>query len=332
VNGLVNKTRLLATFLLFVTGTGPALAEGDDVQALLQRMFQAGSMHSYKGTFVYTRNNAMHAMSIYHAAGPDGIRERLVSMDGSGREVIRDNDLVTCYLPDRRSVVVEKARPSGGQFPPRFPTNIDDLLPYYEFSVVPKCRERVANRTTAKIMVTPRDEFRYGYRLWIDKETGLLLKTKLLGAGDTAVEQFMYTSIEYLPSLPEELLKPAIDGSDFTWMRPGEAGSAMHMGPQNEWRFTELPPGFQLQMHMAHHPVENTNATEHLLLSDGLASISVFIARYDGEGDSLMGGSRMGAVNAYGRVVDGYHVTAVGEVPQAAVRMVAESIVRKPAH
>ncbi|HEB58356.1 MAG TPA: hypothetical protein ENJ01_03965 [Gammaproteobacteria bacterium] len=324
------SSRFVAVFLLLATGTLPVMAEKDDAQALLERMFRASSMHSYQGTFVYTRNNAMHAMSIYHSAGPSGIRERIVSMDGSGREVIRDNDLVTCYLPDRRSVVVEKARPSSDQFPPQFPTRIDELLPFYDFSVVPECRERVANRTTSKIMVTPRDEFRYGYRLWIDKETGLLLKTKLLGAGDVAVEQFMYTSIQYMPKLPDDLLKPTIDGAGFNWVRSDENGAELHMGPQKEWGFTELPPGFRMEMHTAHHPVDERMSTEHLLLSDGLASISVFISRHDGKGEELMGGSRMGAVNAYGRVVDGYHVTAVGEVPQAAVRMVAESIVRKP--
>ncbi len=320
------SARALALALGLVA-SGAVLAGGTDVDRVrvwLERMQAAGSRYSYDGTFVYVRGDEVSTMRLIHSVRDGRMRERLVSLDGNGREVIRTEDRVTCFLPDRKAVVVEKARPKG-DFPPSFPTRIDDLVAYYDFAVDEACRDRVAGLATAKITISPRDGYRYGYHLWVDRRTGLLLKSHLLDERMRPVEKFMFTHLTYLDEVPEEWLEPGIKGDGFTWYRAEDPAGPGHLRQTREWVLTDVPPGYRLTMHGEHQPARASRMQEHLVLSDGLASVSVFIEPADDE-DNLMGGSRMGAVSAWGRVLNGYHVTVVGEVPLAAVRRIARAV------
>jgi len=70
---------------------------------------------------------------------------------------------------------------------------------------------------------------------------------------------------------------------------------------------------------------------EHLVYSDGLAAVSVFIEKTDRPaGVGSKGPSRMGAIHAYSKVMDGEQVTVVGEVPESTVAMIGESVKRLP--
>lgn len=318
---MINK--LVAVVILILPAT--VLAEDiDRIQRLLGKMQHAAHMVSYDGTFVYSQNSQLSAMRIIHSADKDGERERLVSLDSTGREVIRNRDGVTCILPDSNAVVVEKKRPPI-QFPPPFPEKIDHLTAQYHFSL--KGEEKVAGRLAYKLNIKPRDQFRYGHQLWIDKKTGLLLKTHLLNEQGQPVEQFMFTHIKYLKKVPEELLKPGVDSGKLTWYEATNDLDGDAKGNSKRiWKITRLPVGFKRDHQGWHATPMGNKPLEHLVFSDGLASISVFIEDQKGD-DNLMGGTRMGGVNAHGRSLNGYHVTAVGEVPEATVKMISESIV-----
>ena len=319
-----SRSLWLIAFALFST----AVVSDDQterVQKLLERMYNASHLKNYDGTFVFSRNNSMNAMRIIHSSSNLGVKERIVSLDGNGREVIRNNNLVTCILPDKKSVVVEKNM-SKGSFPPSFPVNIENLIPFYEFSIKEDCREKVAGRASAKISITPRDRYRYGYRLWVDRETDLLLKTVLLDENEKPIEQFMFTKIEYLEKVPEVLLQPEATGKEFTWMEPDAEPTPSSSRTSSKWKFERMLPGFKVNAQVARSPSRTKKLMDHLVLSDGLATVSVFIEKTQDHSESLQGGSRMGAVNAYGKALNGHHVTAVGEVPQAAVRLISGSI------
>ena len=156
-----SKTRFSLT-LLFL----PLLAFASDQHALVQewlkKMHTAAHTLNYEGTFVYGQKDQLSSMRIIHSANDKEEKERLVSMDGSGREVIRKGNSVTCILPDTQTVVVEKSR-TDSQFPPMFPTTIERLTPNYDFKVMD--RSRIAGRKTQKISITPKDDIRYGHHL-----------------------------------------------------------------------------------------------------------------------------------------------------------------------
>jgi sigma-E factor negative regulatory protein RseB len=319
------KSKLAVVLLTVALPLQLVAASGlESVQAWLEKMHQAAHTLNYDGTFVYGQQNQLSTMRIIHSVSETGERERLISMDDTGREVIRDGDTVTCILPDSQSVMVEKSRPEA-TFPPTFPMKVGQLSQYYELSMAGK--SKVAGKPTQKILITPRDNLRYGHALWVDEKTGLLLKTHLLNEQGEPVEQFMFTQITFLAEVPDELLEPGVVGKNFTWYEVKDDDPNLTTNKESPWQVTALPPGFKQDMKRMHRMPTSIMPVEHRVYSDGLASVSVFIERNDDEDkDNLFGGSHMGAVNAHGRNLNGYHVTVVGEVPQAAVRMIGESV------
>jgi sigma-E factor negative regulatory protein RseB len=300
------------------------LAENaSSVETWLQKMHQAAHTSNYTGKFVYQQDNQLTLMRIIHAANEEGEQERLISLDGVGREVIRSKGSVTCILPDSKSVVVEKGRPEQ-QFPPVFPVTIENLSRYYQFSL--DRLENVAGRIAQKIVISPNDQYRYGHKLWVDYQTGLLLKTHLVDKRGNLLEQFMFTEIEFLDTVPEEMLKPTVSGEKYTWheAKGEDPVNTADMASQ-QWVVGSLPAGFTNDMRRRHH-MPNQKIVRQLVFTDGLASVSVFIEKYQKNMPNLVGASRMGAVNAYGRLLQDHHITAVGEVPRITVQMITESV------
>jgi len=301
-----------------------AAQDQEKIQNWLEKMHTAVHGLNYEGIFVYGQHNQLSSMKIIHSVDDNRERERLILMDGSGREVIRDNNKVTCYLPDRNSVVVEKSRPRSN-FPPRFPIDLKILQQNYNLSL--DGQGKVAGYSAQKITILPKDNLRYGYHLWVEEKTGLLLKTHLVVEDGIPVEQFMFTQLRFHEQVPEALLQPGIDGSQFNWYEktpPQKQPSSDKK--QANWQVQPLPTGFQPDMNRMTTLPENLMPVEHLIFSDGLATVSVFIEEMMDSENNLRGGSHTGAVHAFGRALDNYYVTVVGEVPFLTVKMFAESL------
>ncbi len=321
---MISKLFLISLLQLPVLVYATELAE---VQKLLKKMQYAAHMQSYDGTFVYSQDkNKLSAMRIIHSADSKGERERLVSLDSTGREVIRDARSVTCILPDRNVVVVEKGRPPV-QFPPPFPDKLDHLKDQYTFSM--QGEEKVAGQWAYKLVVKPNDNYRYGHRLWIDKKTGLLLKTHLVTERGKMVEQFMFTHIKYMKKVPDKLLNPSVDSTKFDRYESDDIkAKSKPVNSAQLWQVTKLPPGFKRDHQRRLQMPRSRAMSNQLVFSDGLASISVFI-EHNMKTPNLIGRTNMGAVNIHGKKFKNYHVTAVGEVPHASVKMISESVTLK---
>ncbi|MCW9025592.1 MAG: MucB/RseB C-terminal domain-containing protein [Gammaproteobacteria bacterium] len=324
-----NKITFFTILLLFPFAFVQAVEHNEEIQYWLKKMYSAAHTLNYEGIFVYGQHNELSSMKIIHSAGPGGERERLISMDGTGREVIRDHKKVTCYLPDKKSIVVEQARPQT-MFPPRFPVNISQLEKNYHLSLAGI--GEVAGYSSQVIDIKPRDNLRYGHRLWVEKVNGLLLKTHLLTEDDAPVEQFMFTHLNIMDQIPEEWLKPKRDMSNMSRFEAPEHQEQSKAEASHNWVITKMPNGFKHNMQRLTNLTDNTQPVEHLMISDGLASVSVFIEQGTGSQENLIGGSHMGAVHAFGRVIDDHHVTVVGEVPFLTVKMIGESVNTQTSH
>ncbi|MBI3561346.1 MAG: MucB/RseB C-terminal domain-containing protein [Gammaproteobacteria bacterium] len=310
---------MLATTCVFATDT-------KQIEQWLQQMHSAAHTLNYIGTFAYQQGRQLTAMRIIHAVDPEhGERARLISQDAIGREVIRDRDRLLCILPDIHSVIVEKGRQES-EFPPEFPVDIDELMDTYTF--VLEKQERVTGRTAQKLVIKPKDKFRYEHRLWIDTQTGLLLQKKMYDEHKHLIEHFVFTEIQF-PTQPieDEQFEPGITSKDYKWVETGdESDPAQSRGG---WTVLNLPAGFYEDV-ARHHRMPNTKSyIDHLVYTDGLASVSVFIEPLTAKSKKLNGASRLGAVNAYGRVTEKYHILAVGEVPQSTLRMINTSVYYK---
>ena len=302
----------------------PAWAKQDDnPHAWLVRMTDAARQLNYDGTFVYRNGTHMESMRIIHRVDESGERSRLVALSGVKREVLRDHAQVVCILPDDESVVVAKTRPPS-PFYAAILTATEGFSDNYALSV--SGGDRVAGRQTEVLMLAPRDEYRYGYNLWVDRETGLLLKSDLLSGDETPIEQFIYTSLSLPDEIADELLEPGITGQQLTW-RISEASSDDGEGDSESspWAVDWLPTGFMMADCSQSSASPGKHSVTQMVYTDGLASLSVFVEAL-AEDEPLEGLSAMGAMNAFGRVVSGFQVTVVGEVPAGTVEAVALSV------
>ena len=314
--------------ILLLLWSLPSSAGGADTsnqaRQLINAMSSAGRQLNYDGIFVYRHGSKMDTMRIIHKANGGNEQERLVSLTGSAREVIRDSETVTCYFPDNQAVLVEKSRYKKF-LSTQLPEPIEKIADYYDFSVGGK--ERVAGRSAWIINIMPRDDYRYGYQLWIDEETKLMLKSELKDDSGWPVEQILFTSISFLPDIPDELLKPAVSGKGYTWYSNSAKGSPV-TADRSAWEVTSLPTGFMLTGREKQDAPENGTPLEHMIYSDGLAMVSVFIEQVNAPGNLQAHPTKIGGVNTFAIYTNGYQVTAVGEVPLKTVRLMANSVVQ----
>lgn len=291
----------------------------------LTRMAEALRTQNYEGTFVYFHDNKLEAMQVVHQADERGERERLFALSGAPREILRDNDVVKCILPDDRSVLVEKRAGRSTPFPTNIPAESETLEAQYE--LLDLGSGRVAGRECKIIGIKPRDGFRYGYRLWLDEVTALPLKSELLAESGEVVEQVMFTEIRPAKVIPEAALRQQVSAEGYKWHVRDPKPETLST-PLPFWEARILPPGFKLANDRRRQG--RNGPVRHLIYSDGLASVSVFAEPWNADRESLQGLSRMGAVSAFGRQMSGYQLTVVGEVPPATVSMIAESLALQP--
>lgn len=315
---------VLAAALLWSTASWAGAQAGTQKEAMarIERMVTAARTLNYDATFVYHHGGMMDQMRIIHRYAEGSERERLVTLSGSTREVLRDDSRVTCIIPDSQSVVVGKSRPQALYGSSVLTASGYDA--HYRLSLAGKTR--VAGRTAELIKIEPKDKFRYGYRLWVDEESGLLLRSELVSESGATLESIVYTSLKTPKQIPDELLEPEIDGNGFSWYTSTEPESAQNRS--SVWRTEWLPPGFTMRDRESAPMPTGRMPVEHLVYGDGLASLSVYIEALDTSAMPLEGGSRMGAMSAYGRMVGKYQVTVVGEVPAATVQAVGRAIAK----
>jgi len=256
-----------------------------------------------------------------------GIKEKLVSLNGLAREIIRNNDEVVCYLPDKKAVMAghRSGRPiEQTKFPAILPDNIEHLNQSYKIDT--KDAERIAGRPTVLVSIDPRDSLRYGYRFWADQATGLLLKSDLVDSNGKTIEQFMFTDIKIGQPIKDKDLEPSYSGKGMVWHRGGE-DSAEKVPDSEHWQVHDLPAGFRVTGRMIRDVPGKPHPVTHLVISDGLAAVSVFIENSvspDKNSGPMV--TSMGAAHAYRASMDGHQITAVGEVPASTVELIGRSL------
>src|ERR1700730_2258081 len=245
----------------------------DDPRDWLQKMNHALATRNYDGTVFHLSEGRVETMRIVHRVRAGRVTERLQSLDGSGREFIRNNDELTCYLPDQHTVLVEP-RPEHGPFLgslPQFGLGVNE---FYRIESLPAAR--ILGRAARVIAVTPKDQFRFGYRLWLDEKTAMPLKTQLCDSRGQVIEQIFFARLEMPESIPDSALAPAVRTEGMRWARQGPSHDTASPA-LSAFRASELPPGFHLTIAGAQTIGGATAPARHLVYSDRVATLSVFI-------------------------------------------------------
>ncbi len=318
----MRSSERLAVLALGCLAAGAACA--DEPARWLQRMNEAIATRNYDGTFSHWHGGQVEMLRIIHRVQDGTVSERLASLDGSGREFIRTGGQLACYLPDKRTVLVEQRPQQETLF--TFPAVSEQTASFYDIRELR--RERFNRRDTHLITVTPKDEYRYGYRLWIDDKTAMPLKSELCDAQGRVIEQIVFADLTLSTRIADAAFKPEVSTEGFQWVRdvplprPAPPGGAT-------WTAVRLPPGFHMTVRTAQTLPGATGPVDHLVFTDGVASVSVFVEIQQGPPATPPGVGEVttvGSSSAFSTVVDGHKVTAVGEVPPSTLQFIAMQV------
>ena len=295
----------------------PALAESG--QEWLGRMAAALNNASYVGEFVSESADRSERLAITHRVRDGVVSERLVSLSGNGRELVRENDEVVVYLPDQRLAIIER-RSGRSDLMGALPQFEGRMASWYKVDYVG--REATIFGPTAVVAVRPLDGYRFGYRLWIDVDSHMPVRSDLADGAGRVIERLRFTKLEFVNDIPDSAFEPALDRSKLRWVR--QSPQADDEAPA--WRAAQVPPGFKLSV-SGMQAVAGTGApVSHLVYSDGLASVSVFIHAPTPGQLPVPRSGRSGVASAFSTVVDGHQVTAVGEVPPRTLKFIATGL------
>jgi sigma-E factor negative regulatory protein RseB len=309
-------------------------ADKREAQSWLKKIQSAAQKLNYSGTFVYQQGNQMRTSRITHLLEGRNEIEKLEILDGKPREYIRTNDEIVCYVPEAKTLLVEK-RITHDIFPAILAANSSDLTESYD--VLKGETGRVAGHESQAIVLEPKDSLRYGYKLWAEKSTGLLLRAQTLNEKNEVVEQIAFTQIA-IGGIDRSRVKPSFSNTS-GWR---VENSVMSQTSLSGWTVKSIPPGFRKIREVkrmvtdtaAPHPAASVVAppqhreVSQMVFSDGLAAISVFIE--PGTHSRTEGSMQQGALNIVGKRQGDFWLTIVGEVPAAAIKQVANSIEFKP--
>ena len=299
-----------------------ALAERIEPNEWLSRMSAAVQMTSYEGTVIRIRDGKAEALKVVHTVSDGVVREKVVAQEGNGLEIIRNGNEVHCILPDRRSVRVEEWDDQSTLFS-TLPTSEIRFGSEYDVSIVRE--ERVAGRPAVLVAIRPHDSYRYGHRVWLDTETAFPLQTQLIGEDGDPIEQVKFADISLNKEIHASALAPSYSTENFRWLTQPSRHVSHKL--ETSWASSDMPQGFRAVATHGEKMPGNDAIVTHIVYSDGLANVSVFIAPQAAAVSD--GPSRVGGSNSYSAIRDGHRVTAVGEVPAMTVEQIATTMMRR---
>lgn len=313
-----NLWPLLLAWSLALGALGETETAGN-AAALLKGMRLAVSQASYKGIVSYTKDAQVESFQLFHSTVGGTEQERLVAINSPLREVVRNAEKVACYFPDTKTVFVEN-KSSNHSLLLDLPEDLSLLSRYYRMEV--KGEELVAMRAARLIRIEPRDSFRYARQIWVDVESKLPLKFELLDESGKVVEQMAFTSLSIESAIPAADLNPSTPVDQFSWQvsqRETLPLESLH------WTLDKVPDGFQLVSYTRLKRPSVAHSVEHILLSDGLSSVSVYIEQAKGDMVKTPP-NQVGAIHTHFRKTDGHLVTVMGEVPAKTVQAIAHGL------
>ncbi len=331
---LIASLRLLLSLVLLLGllpagADTPVAAPGErSISEWLQRMHEASRRRAYIGTLVVSSDGAMSSARVWHICDGRQQMERVEALTGTPRSTFRRNDEVITFSPQSRVAVVEK-RESLGLFPQLLKSPDAAIEQFYGASM--QGSERVAGFEADVVQLQPRDGWRFGYRIWSEKKTGLMVKLQTLDGQGRVLEQVAFSELQLDVPVSMDKLKRMMGATDGYRL---EKPALVKTTPQAEgWKLAQEVPGFR-SMSCYRRPAPAGGDALQWVFSDGLATVSVFIEPYDPRRHAQEGQQAMGATHALvqrGRGTGAaWWLTLVGEVPPQTLQAFAQGLERLP--
>lgn len=297
----------------------------------LLRMHEASKLRSYIGTFVVLSNNgSMSSARIWHACEGDQQVERVESLTGAPRSTFRRNNEVVTFLPEQRIARMEK-RESLGLFPNLIKSSDSSIPDFYAARRIGG--DRVAGFAADVVQLAPKDSLRYGYRIWSERKTGLVVKLQTIDAAGAVLEQAAFSELQLDAPVRLDKLSQMMSATE-GW-RIERAEALKTTAAAEGWQLKSVIAGFK-PINCYKRPgnagsagTANSDGAMHWIFSDGLAAVSLFVEPYDGRRHTQEGIFASGATQTLTRRIQDWWLTAVGEVPSQTLNAFAQSLERR---
>ncbi|MEP7299195.1 MAG: MucB/RseB C-terminal domain-containing protein [Burkholderiales bacterium] len=317
------------------SSAGDGATQARDVRSWLMRIHEAASHRNFQGTFVVTGGGAVSSARIAHyCEGPNQF-ERSEALDGQARRVFRHNDVTTTLWPATRVATVEQ-RTLLVEFPALLQAGDDRIAEFYE--VQPHGVERIAGFEANVLVVKPRDGYRYGYRLWAEQASGLLLRADVLGERSEVLETSAFSEVAIgVKPQPDSVLAPMKKLDGYRVLRPVLTPTRLEA---EGWAMRQVAPGFRqvscvkrpMDGQGDDHAVVDKGASEHqtvqAIYADGLTYVSVFIEPFNPQRHTRPMLASVGPTQTLMQQQGDWWVTILGDVPPATLRMFAKGLER----
>jgi len=289
----------------------------DEAVDWLSRAAVAAKQLNYSGVYVYHHGEHMEVMRVSHRKDATGEQEKTEVLDDQPRQFLRVDKDVYCQLSDGKTVRMEK-NTTRRFFPALLPQDPEDLQRYYNIKL--GNIERVAGMTCQIVTLEPRDGYRHGYQLWLDKRTGLPLKSRIVNRNGGVVSMFVFSEIQIGRVLDAQIFRQDLIGKKIIM-------ASIEQAPLTTWEVTP-PPGYVRVLEATRPLIGRKLPVTHWIFSDGLSVMSVFIEP-GGHSGNTPGLSAEGAMGVYTRQYDGQKITTLGEVPNSALIETGNSVRKK---
>jgi len=303
-------------------------SEEESSWQVLQKAAAAARALSYRGIFVCQTGKQTNSVQITHMFDGQNEFARNVVLDGSPREVLSQGGNVVIYNPRNEKIIIEKRR-GQNMFPAVLPLNLESVKASY--SLHSSTAERVAGRQAQVLVLESKDALRYSYRFWIDTEYGLLLKSVMFNNRNEIMENIAFNQVELMKTVELDWFKPTIDLSKSYVMEDEQV--VVNDDSPVDWEIKELPAGYHKIDQMMRMVQGKSGPVTHVIFSDGLASVSLFI-EHTAKGVKSKAAPKVvlatnGNTSFYIKVNNGHLVTVVGDVPEATVVQIANAVIFK---
>ncbi len=286
-------------------------------QQWLEKMNVAMKILNYQGTVIFMKNGQLDTMKYRHSFADGVEQERLSSLNTPLREVTRKSNEVSCLFKETKQKVINH-HPLDSSFIINLPPSNENLDKLYSLSLLGN--ESVAMLPAQILDIHPKDQYRYARKIWVESQHYLPLKVEVYNVDGSILEQVLFTDLQIDGNT--DLNAGAIDENSLhvthihtTQAEPFE---------QAPFVLKNWPQGFNTVFFIRNSLQQSQKAVDHLLISDGFSSVSVYLEPKQDQG--LQGPNNLGSVNSFSRVIDKYQITVLGEVPAKTVEFIASGV------
>lgn len=316
---MIRKTLFLSLFLPFSL----LAADLTDPWLMIEKAGQAAHQMNYKGVFVYQSGGTFSSTQIMHMNyGPAGEFARVVQLDGLPREMLRQGNDVVIYQPKSEKVMIDKRRLQNG-FPSVLPRISADIRANYQAKVAGV--ERIGGRDAQQVSLEPHDKYRYRCKMWMDRNSGLLLKMAFFNDKDEIIEQVAFNQLMLMDGTPMDWFHPEVQpGKDYVITPEEKVTPATDQ--DCDWILGQLPPGFRKTDQVQRSVPGKSYPVSQLVFWDGLASVSLFIEPLRQGAVPRVGSFNQGATNVLVSVSNGHQIVVLGEVPAITLTQISNAV------